>query len=269
MNGPARIVIYHTSDIHAKLAFGQRLASIVEPGALLVDSGDALAGSSVFYVANEEVIDELSMAPYAAMAVGNREFHYLHPLFLARANKLRAPLVCSNLIDLRGRTPVFQRELTLDAMGTRVRVLALLVPQYRTRSGWESIFGWRFLSPDAALGELLGANGSNGPQGPLLHTPPIPTIVLSHLGLAADRELAAKWPAISAILGGHSHETLSQPEMVNNIPIAHTGAYAAHVGRLELSVDNGVARLASYQLLPLVPAETEEARERLRDGAQP
>ena len=259
MNGPSRIVIYHTSDIHAKLGFGQRLASIVEPGALLVDSGDALAGSSVFYVADEAVIEELSVAPYGAMAVGNREFHYLHPLFLARAQKLRAPLVCSNLVDLRGRAPVFKRQLTLDVMGTQVRIVALLVPQYRTRSGWESIFGWRFLSPDAALVELLSGEEE-------VH---VPTIVLSHLGLPADRELAAKWPAISAILGGHSHETLWQPEMVNNVPIAHPGAYAAHVGRLELSVDNGVTRLASYRLLPLVRAHAEEAPEHLRDGAQP
>lgn len=271
MNGPGRIVIYHTSDIHAKLEFGERLAEVVEPGALLVDSGDALAGSSVFYVADEEVIAELSMAPYSAMAVGNREFHYLYGLFRARAKKLPAPLVCSNLIDLRQRTPVFQREITLDCFGTQVRILALLVPQYRTGSGWEMVFGWRFLSPDAALGELLG--GENAQKGPLLQSPSpqarqMPTIVLSHLGLAADRELAAKWPAISAILGGHSHEALWQPDMVNNIPIAHPGAYAAHVGRLELTVENGVARFESYRLLPLLRTESEKARERLRDGTQ-
>jgi 5'-nucleotidase len=265
VNVPGRIVIYHTSDIHARRDFGERLASIVEPGALLVDSGDALAGSSVFYVANEAVIGELSLAPYAAMAVGNREFHYLHPLFLARARKLQVPLVCSNLIDLRGRTPVFKRELTLDAMGTQVRILALLVPQYRTHSGYESIFGWRFLSPDAALAEFL-AGGRNGTKDPSIQRPGVPTIVLSHLGLSADRELAAKWPAVSAILGGHSHEALHKPEMVNNVPIAHPGAYAAYVGRLELSVDDGVTRLVSYQLLPLSRTEAQETPKRLRDG---
>jgi 5'-nucleotidase len=238
VSDPGRIVIYHTSDIHARMGFGDRLASMVEPGALLVDSGDALAGSSVFFVANEKVVGELNRAPYAAMAVGNREFHYLHRLFLARARMLRAPLVCSNLIDLRQREPIYQRELRVNAGSTPVRILSLLVPQYRTGSGWEKIFGWRFLSPDAALTEMLGKVR-------------LPTIVLSHLGLGADRQVAARFPGISAILGGHTHETLSQPEIVNNIPIAHPGAYASCVGRLELSVENGSTRLTTYKLLPL------------------
>lgn len=240
MSGAERIVIYHTSDIHARLGFGSRLASLVEPGALLVDSGDALAGSSVFYVRDERVATDLARAPYSALAVGNREFHYLHRLFLARARKLPAPLVCSNVIDLRRREPVFERALVVRAGNTDVRILALLVPQYRTGSGWEKIFGWRFLAPDVALEEMLGGAA------------PMPTIALSHLGLDADRDVAKRWPRLAAILGGHTHETLLQPEMVNNIPIAHPGAYAKHVGRLELTVENGTTRVAAYELMPLL-----------------
>ncbi|MDQ6766454.1 MAG: metallophosphoesterase [Candidatus Eremiobacteraeota bacterium] len=259
MNGAKRVVIYHTSDIHGRLEFGERLASIVEPGALLVDCGDALAGSSVFYVADEEVIEDLARAPYAALAVGNREFHYLHRLFLARARKLPAPLVCSNLIDLRRREEVFKREVTVEVNHTPVRILSLLVPQYRTGSGWEKVFGWRFLAPDAALEEMIGSQKRIT----------IPTIVLSHLGLAADRELAARWPGLAAILGGHTHEALWQPDLINSVPIAHPGAYASQVGRLVLSIENGTSRMAAYQLLPLLRTESEEAQERMRDGVQP
>lgn len=259
MSAPKRIVIYHTSDIHARENFGQQLAAIVEPGALLVDCGDALAGSSVFYRSDEPVIEELSRAPYAAMAVGNREFHYLHNLFLARARKLPAPLVCSNVIDLRVREPVFVRELTLECGGAALRFLSLLAPQYRTGSGWEKIFGWRFLAPDVALAEFL-RNGHSGGS---------PTVILSHLGLPADKELARRWPTVTAILGGHTHEALWQPDIVNGIPIAHPGAFAGHVGRLELSVENGKAAMTAYRLLPLLRNESEEARERLRDDARP
>jgi 5'-nucleotidase len=254
VSGRQRVVIYHTSDIHAREKFGDRLAALVEPGALLVDCGDALAGSSVFYTRKEPVIEELARAPYAAMAVGNREFHYLHSLFLARARRLRAPLVCSNVIDLRGREAVFARELTVDAGGTPVRFLSLLVPQYRTGSGWETIFGWRFLAPDAALGEFLTADRQAAP-----------TVILSHLGLPADREVAQRWPGVAAILGGHSHQALQQPEIVNGVPIANAGAYAGHVGRIELSIEDGSARFEAYALLPLLRDGSEEARERLRD----
>lgn len=253
-----RLVIFHTSDIHATPEFGQRLADLVEPQSLLVDCGDALAGSSVFYRRTEPVVAELARAPYAAMAVGNREFHYLHGAFLARARTLSMPLVCSNLVDLRKRTPVFAPELTIEVGGVSVRILALLVPQYRTGSGWEKIFGWRFLSPRVALEEFLSKPSQ-------AHT----TILLSHLGLPADREIAERHDGLAAILGGHTHEPLWQPQVVNGIPIAHPGAYAAHVGRLELSVEDGRARMLSYRLLPLRRNDSEEAREASRIGAAP
>lgn len=241
MNGPTRLVIYHTSDIHARHGFGARLAQLVEPGAMLVDSGDALAGSSVFYRRNEPVTEELAKAPYCAFAVGNREFHYVHRLFASRARKLPAPLVCSNVIDLRRRSPLFARELVVTAAGVPVRFLSLLVPQYRTRSGWEKIFGWRFLSPDAALAQILPDEHGSAT-----------TILLSHLGLMADRQLAARWQRLGAILGGHSHDALARPEVINGTPIAHPGAHAEYVGRLELSLDRGKTELASYELLPLM-----------------
>ena len=245
MSAPRSLVVYHTSDIHARRGFGARLAAVVEPGALLVDCGDALAGSSVFYVRDERVADELRSAPYDAMAVGNREFHYLHPLFLARARRLAAPLVCSNLIDLRGRTPPFVRELTVARGGIVVRILGLIVPQYRTGSGWEALFGWRFLDPEKALDDLLAATPSE----------PAVTIVLSHLGLPADRRLARGRTRLSAILGGHTHDALAQPEVVDGVPIAHPGAYASCVGRLELALCDGATSLASYRLLPLLRGE--------------
>jgi 2',3'-cyclic-nucleotide 2'-phosphodiesterase (5'-nucleotidase family) len=236
-----RLVIYHTSDIHAASGFGDKLARIVEPGSLLVDCGDALAGSSTVYKRNEPVMKELAKAPYAAMAVGNREFNYAHAWFLERARKLSMPLVCSNLVDLRRRTPAFVPTLNVSAAGVPIRVLGLLVPQYRTGSGWEKIFGWRFLDADAALRQSF----AQPTQASL-------TILLSHLGLSQDRELAARWPGIGVILGGHSHDVLEQPEMVNGIPIVHAGSHARSVARLELALaETGQPTGVSSSLLSL------------------
>jgi 2',3'-cyclic-nucleotide 2'-phosphodiesterase (5'-nucleotidase family) len=236
------LVVYHTSDIHDRHGFGRKLAELVEPGALLVDCGDSLRGSSTFYRKNEDIAKEFAVAPYRAQAVGNREFHYLHGCMLARSRAMNVPWVCSNVIDLQGREPAFSRELTVRAGDLAVRILALLVPQYRTGSGWERLFGWRFLSPEAALGELL----------PRTDAKPDATLLLSHLGLAADRELAKRFPGLSAIVGGHSHDTLEKPEFFGSVPIAHAGPYARYAGRLELAVEHGVTRFVSYRLVPLL-----------------
>ena len=248
MSAAGSLVIYHTSDIHGRRGWGTALANIVEPDALLVDCGDALDGSSTFYKRHEPVMQEFASAPYRAQAVGNREFHYLHSCMLARARAMRIPWVCSNLIDLRERAPAFTRSLNVWTPHARVRLFGLLVPQYRTGSGWERIFGWRFLGPERALQEVLGQRFEHEVEADA-------TIVLSHLGLAADRELARAFPMLAAIVGGHSHDTLAQPEIVNGVPIVHAGAFARNAGRLELTLENGHAAVASYALVPL-PTES-------------
>ena len=71
---------------------------------------------------------------------------------------------------------------------------------------------------------------SDVPDGDLL-------VVLSHVGLSLDRELAARVPRIDLILGGHSHDTLDRPEYVGAVPIVHAGPYGRYVSRSELEYD--------------------------------
>ncbi|HZW73516.1 MAG TPA: hypothetical protein VFF43_08200, partial [Caldimonas sp.] len=150
------------------------------------------------------------------------------------------------LIDLRERPPAFSRSLVIEAGGLRVRVLALLVPQYRTGSGWERIFGWRFLAPDVALHEVLASSTDIVDA----------TLLLSHLGLDADRALAPRFTELAAIVGGHSHDTLAHPEIVAGVPIVQSGPFARYAGRLELDLDGSRPTVVSYGLIPLLATGT-------------
>jgi 2',3'-cyclic-nucleotide 2'-phosphodiesterase (5'-nucleotidase family) len=236
------LILYHTSDVHSRLGFGARLSALVEPDALLVDAGDSLRGSSTIYRKREPVTQEFTRAPYRAQAVGNREFHYLHRCMLARARSMPMPWICSNLLDLRARQPAFARDLTLNAAGISVRFLGAMPPQYRTGSGWERLFGWRFLDPARAIAELLASSPSAADA----------IVLLSHLGLKKDREIAQNFPQLAAIIGGHSHDTLSQPEIAGGVPIVHAGPYAQYAGRLQLMLGAGRPRVASFRLVPLL-----------------
>lgn len=239
----SHLTVWFTADVHDRRGFGACLGALVGPDELLVDCGDSLRGSSTVYRSDEGVAEEFARAPYRAQAVGNREFHYVYRWFAARARALPMPMVCTNLEDLRGRLPApFYPELTVLVAGLRVRLLAVLAPQYRTGSGWERIFGWRFLAPHAALARALAAPEAAADV----------TLLLSHVGLRADRKLAASFPQLGAILGGHSHDTLQQPEIVGGVPIVHAGAYAHTAGRLELDVGGRRPKAVSYKLVPLV-----------------
>ncbi|GAC1530734.1 MAG: hypothetical protein NVS2B8_18920 [Vulcanimicrobiaceae bacterium] len=103
--------------------------------------------------------------------------------------------------------------------------------------------GWRFRDPLVVAAEIAA------------QTPPETTlVVLSHLGLRADRALAAAVPRLDLVLGGHSHDTLPAPEVVAGVPIVHAGPYGAFVSRTELAAGAapGRARIARFDLVPLL-----------------
>jgi len=238
--------IYHTSDMHDHRGFAPRLDALRarEPG-LLFDCGDSLRGSQTVYHRREPIVAEIDAAGYDAQAIGNREFHYLFPLLRARAASMRHPLICTNLLDTKGRELPFRRSLVLDRDGARIHVLGLLIMQYPVGSPLERVFGWRFLDP----WDAVGAYAAGVPDGDML-------LVLSHVGLSLDRKLAERVPRIDLILGGHSHDTLFAPEMVGEVPIVHAGPYATYVSRTELSHDarRGRFGIDGFALVPLLGA---------------
>ena len=240
--------IYHTSDMHDHRGFAPRLRALreAEPG-LLFDCGDSLRGSQTVYHRREPILAEIDRAGYDAQAIGNREFHYLFALLRARAARMQHPLVCTNLLDTKNRALPFVRSLVLPATADRprVHVLGLLIMQYPVGSAWERVFGWRFLSPEDAVAPYA----ATVPQGDAL-------VILSHVGLRLDRALARAVPRIDLILGGHSHDTLFEPERVGDVPIVHAGPYARYVSRTELSYDETRKRFAisRFDLLPLLGA---------------
>ncbi len=235
------IRVYHTSDLHDRRHIVAPLARLrAERPGLLVDCGDALRGSQTIFYHREPIVAELNAAHYDLQALGNREFNYLYGVVCGRVAQLRFPALCANLIDLRGRPLPFVPDRTLDVAGERVRFFGLLVPQYAAGSPWEWFFGWRFRDPYEVANEIVQT------------TPPgVALVALSHLGLRADRELAARVPRLDLILGGHSHDLTATPEIVAGVPIVHAGPYGAFASRNELVPDGERWRLADFALEPL------------------
>jgi 2',3'-cyclic-nucleotide 2'-phosphodiesterase (5'-nucleotidase family) len=235
------IRVYHTSDLHDRRHIVAPLARLrsERPG-LLVDCGDALRGSQTVFWRSEPIVDELNAAHYDLQALGNREFNYLFGVVAGRIARLHFPALCANLIDLRGRPLPFVPDRTLAVAGEAVRFFGLLVPQYTNGAPWERVFGWRFRDPYAVAAEIAQS------------TPPgVALVALSHLGLRADHELAARVPRLDLILGGHSHDTTPSPEVVAGVPIVHAGPYGAFASRNELARDGERFRLADFALEPL------------------
>jgi 2',3'-cyclic-nucleotide 2'-phosphodiesterase (5'-nucleotidase family) len=244
--------IYHTSDLHDRRHVAAPINALraARPG-LYADCGDSLRGSQTVYHRREPIVDELDAAHVDVQAMGNREFHYVFGAVRARVARMKHPLVCANLVDTKGRALPFSADVTVrrdeppasgrPAAAWTFRFFGLLVVQYPEGAFYERVFGWRFLDPIAVAQRIADA------------TPPGTTLVaLSHLGLRHDRLLAQRVPRLELILGGHSHDTLREPEVVAGVPIVHAGPYGAFASRTELAKDaSGRATIADFALEPL------------------
>ena len=95
-------------------------------------------------------------------------------------------------------------------------------------------------------------------------------IVLSHLGLIADKKLASRVYDVDLIIGGHSHDVLHEPVYVTprheknlfevlprrsedkRIPIFQAGALGAWLGKIVLDIkENGSFELMKSSLIPV------------------
>jgi len=218
----------------------------VKPG-VYADCGDSVRGSQTVYHRVEPELAELDAAGVDVQGMGNREFHYIFGAVRARAAQMKHPLTCANLIDTKGRALPFTADVVLrrdDEGGPwTLRFFGLLVVQYPTGSPWERLFGWRFLDPIEVAQQIADT------------TPPDATLIaLSHLGLQHDRLLARHVPRLELILGGHSHDTLKQPQMVGPVPIIHAGPYGKFVSATDLqrNAARGRYEIEHFALLPLL-----------------
>ncbi|UCD39191.1 MAG: hypothetical protein JSW54_06865 [Fidelibacterota bacterium] len=73
-------------------------------------------------------------------------------------------------------------------------------------------------------------------------------ILLSHAGFDIDQDLAADYPGIDLIIGGHSQTVIDTPKVVNGVPIVQAGGYAGYVGEIRYKLLEGNFELIEYQL---------------------
>ncbi|MBE0679363.1 MAG: bifunctional metallophosphatase/5'-nucleotidase [Bacteroidales bacterium] len=93
-------------------------------------------------------------------------------------------------------------------------------------------------------------------------------ICLSHSGVSRDKKgnwsgedvgLARKVKGIDLIISGHTHTVLSEPLIVNGVPILQTGSTGSLVGRADLTVTGKGITLDSYSLIPVDDNVTADA----------
>ncbi len=216
---------------------------------LLLDGGDMLTGTPL----TDEVVDgagggamiELMEAVgYEAMALGNHEFDQGYDNLQAIVDAADFPIVSANIRAPDG-SPAFRGQLpsiVLERGGISVGIIGA------TTEGLGSLVSTSMhdelvIQPvaEAVAAEIEALD----PETDLI-------VVLSHIGVDSDRELARAVDGIDLIVGGHSH-TAMEPEQVGDTWIVQAGSYTRSLGVLELVVaDDGIASF-SGELVDMLP----------------
>ncbi|MBO9599920.1 MAG: bifunctional metallophosphatase/5'-nucleotidase [Cohnella sp.] len=237
------LTLIHTNDIHSHFDAASRIAtyigevkrSVGEDNVLLLDCGDFLDRVSVETegsggVANIALLERIG---YDAVLIGNNEglSYTIEKLDSLFAN-CSIPVVCANMI-LRGsgEPPSWMTpSLTIVKSGMRIGIIGLTAAfevYYR-------LLGWEALEPISVARNCVSRMRQDVDV----------VIVLSHLGLKYDKQLAEQVDGIDLILGGHTHHLLSSPIKVGNTTLGAAGKFGQHVGRLEIKLEENGVRIA-------------------------
>jgi 5'-nucleotidase len=238
-------VILHTNDIHGRIEGLARIATMIEQikadnagiPVIYMDAGDieerSLRVSS--FTKGSAMHRLLSISGCNVAAIGNGGIASYGPQMLAEYVQVaRYPLLLANLFDGNGKLPDGAQPTALLMAGhVKVGVIGVTA----TIGGIYKEFG--FDEPPLSLVPLIHSHSAQlRAQGADI------IILLSHLGLEADRKVAADLQEeVSLIIGAHSHNVLPEGERVGTILIAQAGQYAEYLGRLDVTWDGQKLRI--------------------------
>lgn len=242
----ATLTILHTNDLHAHLLPSRtgkgglaNLAAYIkqvrasEPNVLVLDAGDMTQGtpvSSLFL--GKPVFEVMNAIGYDAATLGNHEFDNGPSLIAEYRAIARFPLISANIL-IGGKPATGIPTLVRSVNGIKIGLLGL-TNSTANESENEAV---RVLDPEETVRKVL----------PGLRKQASFVIALSHLGLEADRALAARIPGIDVMIGGHSHSPLKEPLKVGHTIIAQAGFQGMWVGRLDLTLDLDKCRVTASE----------------------
>jgi len=199
---------------------------------LLLDSGDTTHGYTALVKAfhGESVIAVMNAVGYDAMVPGNHDLQWHSPDTVRNLESSEFPWVCANLVDAETGELFVEPYVIRELWGVRVALFGLTNGLINTHP---HVY---VAGPELGLKVLPAAE-----LVPELRRKADVVVLLSHLGLGLDTQLAKAVPGIDIILGGHSHSTLRTPRLVpvgeptasylGAVPVVQAGAWGDKMGR--------------------------------------
>ncbi len=226
-------------------ALGGFLETIKEPY-LLTDSGDIYQGTPEgFLTRGTAIVEIMNVLGYDTLAVGNHDFDHGRENLISLSSIADFPFLGANIIDAAtGQEPDFiSPGFIKNINDINIGIAGVITEDMENLVFSEHIKGLEFISASESLESEIRRLKDEG-----AHI----IVVLSHMGLEDDMQLA-RTREIDAILGGHTHRLLKEPQIAGRTLITQAGSNFTHAGRLSLYYSRPAGRILSFShaLVPL------------------
>jgi len=228
------------------------------PGALLLDGGDTWQGSATaLWTKGQDMVDACKL-----LGVDIMTGHWDFTLGAGRVRHIvendfkgRIDFIAQNVKTADFGDPVFPPYVIKPMNGVPVAIVGQAFPYTPIANPRYMVPDWTFGIQEETLQRAVDEARGKGAQA---------VVLLSHNGMDVDLKLATRVRGIDAILGGHTHDGMPAPVIVNNAGgktlVTNAGSNGKFLGVLDLDVKGGRVADFRYRLLPvfakLLPADT-------------
>jgi sulfur-oxidizing protein SoxB len=231
------------------------------PGALLLDGGDTWQGSGTsLWTGAQDMVDAAKLLGVDVMTL-HWECTYGQDRVLEIAKKDFAgkiEIVAQNIKTADFGDPVFEAFTMREINGVPVAIIGQAFPYTPIANPRYMVAEWTFGIQEENMQATVDAARAAGARA---------VVVLSHNGMDVDLKMASRVRGIDAILGGHTHDGMPAPTIVDSpggkTLVTNAGSNSKFLGVLDLDVDGGRVRDFRYRLLPvfadLLPPDPEMA----------
>lgn len=257
-----KFTIYHTNDIHSNFDFMKKVHAFLKANKkhedLYLDSGDFNDLKSPIVQADmgKSGLELLSSSMLDYTTLGNNEIDMGFE-GVAGLLKTKYPLVIANLTDASGNElENTKKSAIIEKCGLRILLIGL-APYYSLSfkaGSYNSFFALGNLMTTDPIKAIRSEMDKN--QGKYDYI-----VVISHSGYQLDQFILSEIGEIGLILGGHSHD------MVSNGKLSQSGRGEA-LGKIVLSKVSGKIEIIENTQIYLQDLESEEFDKLYREKAE-
>ena len=230
-------------------------------GALLLDGGDTWQGSGTALWTNaQDMVDACKLLGVDVMTL-----HWESSYGAERVKEIeekdfagKIDIVAQNVKTTDFEDPVFKPYVIKNINGVPVAIVGQAFPYTPIANPRWHTPDWSFGIRDEDMQQAVVAARAEGAQV---------VVVLSHNGMDVDLKMASRVTGIDAIFGGHTHDGMPAPTVVENAGgktlVTNAGSNGKFLGVMDFDVKDGKVADFRYKLLPvfsnLLPADPEMA----------